>query len=229
MRLHEIARASYLFSRVLGQDSPYEEFVASVGRVLDLEQSSHRKSLLIWLNKWGCRNIKVACHDEASNEILEWYEQFRGDLPPIQTHVWETARYADVIRDGFDSLRCRTAATLADRINPIGPTGAAKIFFAICPGALPPWDTAIRNRLGYGESGDSYWRFVQSVTQQLCELREDCNRHGIELSNLAHVLDRAATITLPKLVDEFYWVTITRNATLPDAALVQRWLTWGVE
>jgi len=192
-------------------------------------QPEHRQSLLVWLNRWGCRNFKVACHNEASDEILQWYKQFSNDLPSAQTHSWETAQYADVIQEGFDSLRCKTAATLADRINLIGPTGAAKILFAICPRALPPWDTAIRDRLGHGESGDSYWRFVQSVTRELSELREDCNRHGIELSNLAHVLGRADTITLPKLVDEFYWVTITRNAKLPDAALVQQWLTWGVD
>lgn len=107
-----------------------------------------------------------------------------------------------------------------------GPAGAAKVFFALRPISLPPWDDAIRTGLGYDESKLSYARFLVDAKRHLEELLEDATRFGITPKNLPSVLGRPES-SLAKLVDEYLWVTITNECACPDRGELERWLRWG--
>ena len=46
------------------------------------------------------------------------------------------------------------------------------------------------------------------------------------LADLPRRLGRPQS-TLPKLVDEYYWVTITRDCKPPDPHTLERWVAWS--
>ncbi|MEA3312397.1 MAG: hypothetical protein U9Q76_09305, partial [candidate division WOR-3 bacterium] len=59
MRLIDLDFTHFLRGPVTEDDDAYKEFLKSVNYVLDLDKPEHRKSLLKWLNKWGCRQFAI--------------------------------------------------------------------------------------------------------------------------------------------------------------------------
>jgi hypothetical protein len=228
MRLFELAVATWVFGHVLDFDISYKAFLESVGGTLDLADPEHRNAMLVWLNKWGCRQFALAYHGEASDQIGAWYGERHGDLPTAERNLWElTGEELHAVTRAYDNLASRRAS---ERIGTggvrIGPTGAAKILFAARPRALPPWDDPIRRKLGFTGSPASYRAFLDDVRRCVDDLASECQRHGLRLDELPHRLGRPLS-TVPKLVDEYYWVTLTRKCKLPDKATVQEWGRWA--
>jgi len=108
----------------------------------------------------------------------------------------------------------------------VGPTGAAKILFAIRPNALVAWDDSIREHYGYDGSGASYLAYLHRVRSILEELKDACNRNGFTLPQLPKQLGRNNS-TVPKLIDEYYWVTIAKGCSLPAQDTFQEWTQWS--
>ena len=231
LTLSELAFACYVYAGVSNYDESYFRFRRVTGGAADLRKSEHRDAMLKWLRDWGCRQFNTEDHDRASMEILEWYGEFGVSLFASN---WELLRLRDSdlvhVGQAYERLSIKTAGhrTHAGSTYPvsIGPTGAAKILFAIRPHALPPWDDAIRRALGYDKSRDAYLSFLRQLRTLLEQLAKSCDREGFQLADLPKVLGRPHS-TVPKLIDEYYWVTITRGCKPPDPHTLRRWTNWA--
>ncbi len=229
MTLRELAIACDVYQGITGDDRDYLEFRRTTNHSPDLSIPEHRQALLKWLRRWGCRQFAVRYSDLASREIQSWWEECSARLPPVDRNLWDIEE-SEVSSAGaaFSALSARTASRRGKKrqIVRVGPTGAAKILFAVRPKAMVPWDGSIRATLGYGGDSLAYVRFLEDLKAELTRLSEACRRGRFDLAKMPVRLGyRHATV--PKLIDQYYWVTITRGQELPDAATLERWVQWA--
>jgi len=92
----------------------------------------------------------------------------------------------------------------------VGPVGASKILFALRPNVFPPWDTPICKELKYTMSGEGYVIYLKDVQNHLLTLNRECHSSKISINNLPVILKREKS-SLPKLIDEYNWITITKK------------------
>lgn len=104
----------------------------------------------------------------------------------------------------------------------VGPTGAAKILFARRPDAFPPSDDPIRAALTSDGSAAPYHAFLESVQATLRVLVAAGTRHGVSPQEIPAAFG-CPGVSRPKLLDEFYWVTITNGVKLLAPAELGRW------
>jgi len=225
MNLFELAITSYLFRKVVDFDESFLAFRRAVGGNLDLSQPDHRKALLRWLNKWGCRQFARAYHEHASEEIRAWYEQDAAILPAGDVDLSTLADdQVGSVAEAYGRLSRRIASFRNDEVPvAVGPVGAAKILFAAKPRAIPPWDDRIRGEFGLDGSSESYAEWVRRVQVRLSQLTAEAQENGFDLADFPAMLGRPE-VTLPKLIDEYYWLTITRGVTLPSPDTLREWL-----
>lgn len=231
MTLFDLAFACFLYGRFTDYDRSYLLFLDATDHSPDLANFAHLQALLRWLNEWGCRQFAVEYHEHASAQIISWYKQFRTSLFSAHSRLWEISRAElDSVGVAYDALSKRIASYRARKGHAIpisfGPTGAAKVLFAIRPHALPPWDAPIRRGLGYDTSQASYVSYLLHVKSILEELADACQRNGFELTDLPRQVGRPSS-TVPKLIDEYYWVILTKKCSSPDAVTFQRWIRWS--
>ncbi len=226
MQLYEIAIGSYLFSKVVDFDESFLALQEAAEGSVDLDRDDHRQALLVWLNKWGCRQFAREYHQHASDEIAAWYAEDARLLPAMDMNLGDLPeKQMGRVADAYHRLSIRTASFRNGNVPvAIGPTGSAKVMFAVRPRALPPWDGNIRKGLGLDGSRASYIDYLEHVKVCLSELAVECNENGFELADFPARLGRPE-VTLPKLVDEYYWLTITRKIILPSPETVRQWLT----
>ena len=85
--------------------------------------------------------------------------------------------------------------------------GAAKTLLALQPNECPPWDHYTLYALGLDYSSASYCEYLRRV---LADLKKVSIQAGIQIDNLPAPMGRPKS-TPPKLIDEHYWVTVTRG------------------
>jgi len=115
-----------------------------------------------------------------------------------------------------------------------GETCAAKALHALRCRALPAWDAYIRERQAPerrpGDTpGEVYCRFLCQVRDHILELKEDVERMNYCLADvpkLINRLDDRYDVSLVKIVDEYYWTTITLGHKVPDLNQLEEWLRW---
>jgi hypothetical protein len=83
----------------------------------------------------------------------------------------------------------------------------------------------MRKKYGLDGSGRSYCAYLQGVGEQLRALGSDGAKHGIALNDLPAAIGRPQS-SLPKLIDEFNWVTISRKGASPSENELKRWAAW---
>lgn len=226
MRLYEMAFACRLYKTFSGFDSALRRLRSETGPALDLTKASHRKALVTWLNKWGCRQFAKAYHQMATNELSNWAERFADLLPSEDTEITELSDAAlGCAVDAYCSLKVRPASLRRGKVVTFGPSGAAKVLYAIQPNALPPWDDKIRKVLRHGGFPNSYRQFITRVKREVQTLKDEAAQLGIEPHDIPGVVSRPES-TLVKLVDEYYWVTITRGCKPPSMEDLKSWLNW---
>lgn len=231
MKLVELAIACFFYDAFTRYDESLTAFQKQMPDSLDLHDARHRKELLTWLNKWQCRQFATDFHDLASREIHKWYRRFqsslfspeRGILELTEEDFASLAPAYDELTECLASYRKRGAKSDPVRV---GPAGAAKTLFALRPKALPPWDESIRGALGFDKTSASYIAFVKGTRDTLKQLQAECVTRGFDLVDLPAKLRRPIS-SLPKLIDEYNWVTITRQVALPDAKTLNRWADWA--
>jgi hypothetical protein len=229
MKLSELAVAVYLYECFTRYDKSYFEFLDRTGNGCALAKPAVRNALIKWLNKWGCRQFALKHHSLASNALLKWYQMFAECLPPANANLWElTDGEIDDCADIFSRLAGARASIRRYKIRSVsvkvGRTGAAKILFAIRPKVFPPWDGPIRKQKGYtGSAG--YVRFLKDTKAVILDLKRQCERNKISIEDLPIKLGRPRC-TVPKLIDEYYWVTITNGCRLPSPKTVKAWACW---
>ena len=136
MRLFELASACYCYGIQTGFDRGYGEFLSRTQPRFRIQDRDHRASLLKWLNAWGCRQFARRYHADASRQLADWAEQYSALLPAPRRGLWALSDQ-DVEKMGvpFRAL-CHLRASTRRRkkgASPVefGPTGAAKILFAL--------------------------------------------------------------------------------------------------
>lgn len=231
MKLGDLAFACYIYSHISDYDKSYRRLVNETKPHLDPHSERHQMILLEWLNEWGCRQFAKEYHSLAAREIEEWYEGIGSQLfPPHKTLLSFTDNHFALAEYAYARLVNRTASyrELSDRGESrveIGPTGAAKILFALCPDALPPWDDPIRAELGLDGSAPSYCTYLRDVRELLEDLSRACNEQGFSIDDLPEIIGRPES-SLVKLIDEYFWVTISRRCPPPSDCDVMRWAKW---
>ena len=231
MRLSNLAFACFLYAQFTNYDNSYLSFLQTTNYHPDLVNPEHRKALLIWLNQWGCRQFAIKYHEFASSEILAWYAQFNSTFFGQDKNLWElTEAEINSVGPAYKVLSKKRASFRKRKGNTasvsIGPTGAAKILFAIRRNARIPWVILIRSHYGYDSSGASYLTYLYRVKSILKELEDTCNKNRFTLAQLPKQLRRNNS-TVPKLIDEYHWVTITNGCSLPTQDIFQKWAQWS--
>lgn len=212
MTLAELAFASFVFSRI--DSGAYQRLLRETGECVDLSRLDHGLAVIRWLNAWNVR-IPGTCHNTLSEQLKLWYESNQLFDHSLNLHELNDA-VLDSIRAPYKNLM---------QVECVGPTAAAKILFAVRPKSLMPWDEPIRRELQYSERPRSYVKFLKSVRSKIQKVGELCKEHEFELTDLPNILGRPNS-TIPKLIDEYLWVTITKRCR-PSKADFQRWAEWS--
>jgi len=231
MKLAELAFACYIYGKFADSNSSYLQFLDNTSPQLDLNNENHRIALLNWLNEWGCRQFAIAYHGLASEEIRSWFQDLGDQFFPLDKSLIDFSDYdfASVIT-AYTGLVNRIASKRLSRNEgqsevTFGPTGTAKILFAIRPNAMIPWDDAMRTNFQLDGSAGDYVKFLKKVRNNLEELNEICIRSGHRLSDLPELVGKPK-YSLTKLMDEYHWVTITRNCPAPTRQELNQWALW---
>ncbi len=72
----------------------------------------------------------------------------------------------------------------------------------------------------------TYKEYLVKVIEEIEELKISCQKNGFKLEDTSVKLNKSYT-TIPKLVDEYHWITITRKCKPPDSEILNTWLKWN--
>ena len=231
MRLHELAYICRIYGCLTQFDVTYFDFLDKTAGDPDFSNPSHMSALLKWLNSWGCRQFAIDYHELASESILAWAKRWEPRLPDRLATLDRLSHediqgageaYADLSRR-LASRRTREGKASDVRV---GPTGAAKIMFAARPRAFPPWDDAIRQKRRYDGSPRSYCDYLVEVREQVQQLCTEGAELGIPAEDIPRQVGRPRS-TLPKLIDEYNWVTLARELPPPEPGEIAKWHRWS--
>lgn len=219
MDLNELASACLLYNTKTNFDKSYLYFLKVTDNSLDLNNPDHRKSLLVWLNSWACRQFIIDYHEFASGQILDWYINLKSLIPEKSKNIWElTENDFNKIKILYDTLANTPVAKKhknnKEAINHAGPTGAAKTLFALRPKALILWDIPMRKYFNQGDSGFAYIQYIKKAKEIIKDLIVQCKNNNFTIEELPKKINRPYS-TIPKLIDEYSWVTITKKWQLP--------------
>ena len=231
MTLSELAFACFCYSRFTDYDNSYLDFLKATNSCPNLSLPGHRKSLLVWLNQWGCRQFALEYHSRASKELHTWNVDYLSSLGSSMTYLWEMNDDSfGQIAEAYDSLLGRIASIRhlngKKQLVTFGPTGVAKILFAVHPNTFIPWDEPIRRSLNYEGSSKSYIHFLRNAKDTIKQLDGYCLEHGFPITQLPQMLDRPNS-SVPKLIDEYYWTTITKRWDIPNSYILEKWAKWS--
>ena len=231
LTLCKLAMAGAMYDSLTPFNKSLGRLNEDTGNNLDLLNGEHRLSLLKWLNAWGCRNLSKGQHEVASDSILSWYQEEGPGLFSDDEPIWylgdselKTAALAyGSLKDKPGAWRLRGGTN--NEVH-FGPTAASKVLFAIRPQALMPWDEAMRAGFGCDGTPKSYFRFlikIRSITLHIADL---CKNKGFQIEELPGKLGRPDSTVLA-LVNEYIWVTETREVVLPSSEIMAQWAELG--
>jgi hypothetical protein len=220
MTLAELSLGCYMYATMTSFDSGYLEFLKETAPALDLKQQSHCMSLLKFLNSWGCR-IKEDDFNVAATQLQEWYKSISGKLFPITTELLAlTDSDLDTVEEAFADLARRPCCTR----KTFASVPTAKVLFALRLHALIPWDNSMLDHFRLNGSASSYRQHLLWARERLQDLSTECAKRGFVLADLPNKIERAKS-TLPKLIDEYLYVTVTNGFQLKQ--MVERWEKWS--
>ena len=232
MRLFELAYTCRLFGELVGVDSATAELESVTRGRIDLDDEAHAKALLVWLNKWGCRQFAIAHHGEAGRMLAEWGDLWLPVLPKPSASLSQLKdRQLEVTADAYADVKDRQASRRVlkdgrDSVVTVGATGAAKILHAVRPRVLPPWDDPMRAALGLAGDRDGYLQYLVDVQTHCRNIEAEAAAAGIAARDIPAALGRPAS-SLPKMIDEHYWITLTRGHVPPADDELSRWAEWA--
>lgn len=229
--LGKMAVADLLFNSLTPYNASLATFRFATGDSLNLATQEHRRVLLKWLNAWGCRHLSKNQHQVASESILDWYQNSCAALFSDETPIWQLEdQEIDIAADAYGSLKDRIGARNYRGGNKlevhIGPTAASKILFILRPEALMPWDEAMRKYFGYSGSPGTYFDYLIEIRDLALHIGNLCMKKGFQIDELPRRLGRPSSTVL-ELVNEYIWVTVTRNVELPSSETLTQWASLG--
>lgn len=215
MKLLHLKIACYLYNQFTDYDNSYLKLLEKYPN-LDLNETEHVKALIEWLRSWGCRQFKSDNENISTNSIMDWYKSKKSIIPSRSDCLidYDLAANKGVIIEIFNNLSGRKAATrqLRDREIDvsIGPVGTAKTLFALRPNFFSPWDIPIYNKFQLEDNGSGYVKYLSRVQNELREIRDILKDTNINWNELFGYLKKQHK-SYPKLIDEYYWITITQG------------------
>ena len=215
MKLLHLQIACYLYNQFTDYDGSYLKLSEEYPN-LDLNQNSHTKALIDWLRSWGCRQFKSSNETLSIKNIMDWYASKQSRIPNSSEHLidYDLTTNKGLIVEIFNDLSTRKAATRQrgnrDIDVRIGPVGTAKTLFALRPNLFSPWDTPIYNEFKLKGNGSGYVAYLARIQNELREIKEDIRNTNICWDRLFVYLEKQHN-SYPKLVDEYYWITITQG------------------
>jgi hypothetical protein len=231
MKLFQLAYACKIYGGLTRFDASYLTFLGHTGGTLDFNSKAHMNALFIWLRSWGCRQFAIAYEALAAESILQWARRWESKLPNPSATLDQLSD-SDIEESAYafaDLSRCLASKRTRNGRQydvEVGPTGAAKILFAARPRGFPPWDEAIRKALGFDGSRPSYRRYLAEVREQIRQLCTEAAELGIPAESIPLELGRPQS-TLPKLLDEYNWVTATKPFAPPEPIEIAKWYRWS--
>jgi len=66
---------------------------------------------------------------------------------------------------------------------------------------------------------------LNKVKLEIVELASDADRLGIAVQDIPSVVERPDS-SMPKLVDEYYWITIANEFKVPSSQEIERRTNW---
>jgi hypothetical protein len=217
--LFGVAYASRLF-REVDTPSSFEALRRKTGTGgLDLKNpaNGHAQALLEWLNKWGCRITKDS-FPVISSKLAKWFRKWKPKLPHTNL-VSLQEQHLDILADAYNELL---------DVDDFGSTSASKALFAVCPHSAMPWDAAIQAEFKLsGRARENYRDMLERSKDEAEILIADAARCGVtDPQNIPHEVGSPGR-TLPRLLDEFHWITITRRHRIPACEELQQWAGWA--
>jgi len=215
MKLLHLKIACYLYNQFTDYDSSYLKLSKEYPN-LDLTQTSQIKALIEWLRSWGCRQFKKDNEAISINSIKNWYKSKESKMPSRNDYLidYDLVKNEGLIIEIFNDLSRRKAATKlmknCEITVSIGPVGTAKTLFALRPNLFSPWDTPIYNKFQLEGNGFGYVKYLSKIQKELKEIRDSLKTTNIEWNELFKYLGKQHN-SYPKLIDEYYWITITNK------------------
>ena len=215
MKLLHLRIACYLYNQFTDYDSSYLE-LQNKYPILDLNKSEQVKALIKWLRSWGCRQFKSNSENISIDSIVDWYEFNKSKIPSPNDYLVDYDLIANrkLMINLFNNLSDRKAATRERGDNNIdvriGPVGTAKTLFALRPNLFSPWDKPIYKKLQLEGNGSGYVSYLSRVKIELNEIRDILKNTTITWNDLFKYLKKQHR-SYPKLIDEYFWITITQG------------------
>lgn len=220
MKLYQLAHACRLYQGE--DDKTYRDMREYLGD--DPNMGSPRR-VLQFLNGWGCR-ISKERFGTLERHLEEWAARWIRQLPQASKDILSLEPdVIGLVGESFDQL-----------LTPhFGDTCAAKTLHALRYRALPAWDAYIKQTwldeggLPGQTAGETYSNFLGRVAEELLELKQDVERLRFSLTDVPELVKHhkeSYDISLVKLVDEYYWITITKGYKAPDRDELEQWLGW---
>ena len=229
--LCKLALASAMYDSLTPYNKSLKLLNDDTGNNIDLANPEHHRSLLRWLNDWGCRHLAQDQHDVASKSMGDWYRANgttlltdKKPLCELEDRELEAAAWAyGTLKDMMGARRVHGGRNLDISI---GATAASKILFAIRPKALMPCDEAMRAAFKCDGSPESYVRYLKTIRNLAFHIGDLCRNKGFQIDELPQKLGRPNSTVLA-LVNEYIWVTETRKVELPSSEILAQWASLG--
>lgn len=193
----------------------YNEFYRSVysadfrRSLLGRSSEADAERLLMFLNQWKSRRPyrlvpkfsaslpKVACHLAPLSDVAIEDDESGGT-------VFDSAKLA------FDSLVS---------IPNVGPTTASKILGVLNPGFFVMWDNGIQQKYFNRQKcdGHAYSIFLKEMQKSATSIVADAHEHGVEdpAVVISEAIRQHPPFTLAKFINDYIWLTVTRQEKYP--------------
>lgn len=213
----ETLRAAVLdFGGYAKPDAAWETLRGVTAPELDPARAAHRKALHAWLNAWGCRirYPRPGEPDVFDAGIGAWWARWGARLPDPGTSIVDlTDDEITTIGEGYTEL---AAAIIAQPRRSLGPTATSKLFYALRPVTLMPWDEMIANTLHGRERDGSAFAAHQRLGRDWG--RRLLAEAGTGESGLAEAFGCPGR-SLVKMLDDYCYIVFTRDARAAAASL----------
>ncbi|GEM_PF-1187792 len=230
MLLYEIEFVNFIFKNLTELKDSYQDLANTAENSVDLNKPEHSKALLTWLYRWRNRQFPPDFHDELSDSLKKWYKENKGYLPENNKNIWELddSNYSQIVFPYNSLSRIVTPKKIRDGKyvkTSIGPIGTSKILYALRPKSMIPLDTSTRLNFNFDGSAHSYIKYLKLIKKIAIGLDKQCRLNGFCIQELPRKINRK-NATIPALIDEYHWVTITKRCKIPDKNTLKRWFAW---
>ena len=91
---------------------------------------------------------------------------------------------------------------------------------------MMPWDEAMRKSFGCDGSPQSYAKYLNMIRSLTLQIDTLCRSKGFQINEIPEKIGRPDSSIL-ELINEYVWVTETREVKLPSSETLLRWASLG--